>query len=114
VPGLVRLLVLVVAAMVMIAQPVTTWAAAGIKGKAPCCCPQPEKCECHDHGKGRDAPQLERCGSPDVRVVAPAVAVAVVPAPAPTLPEQRVIAAPTPSPLQLTDGHPLEPETPPF
>lgn len=110
-----RLLLPIVAALAILVQPMTTWAAAGVQGDLSCCCPDPDTCECHDHkGHGHDQPRMKRCGSGPVELVAPVVLVATAPAPVPTLIAPREIAPPTITSVAMPERHADRPEKPPI
>lgn len=108
-----RWLLPLVAALVLVGQSLTAWAAAGRFGGDECCCPQPKKCKCHDHGGGSNTPELRLCSS-DARLVAPAPLVATPPS-VPVLPCDVVVALPLPPPLPAAPADRFEPpEPPPF
>jgi hypothetical protein len=97
VPAVLRLLLSLAAALALLVQPVATWAAAGVQGDVSCCCPDPDRCDCHDH-KGQhthDGPRMKRCGNGPVKLIAPVVLIATPPAPRPALLAPRTIATPT-------------------
>ena len=110
-----RRLLPLLAVLALLGQSVTTWASAGVQGDTSCCCPDPKKCECHDHdGRSHDAPQMKRCGTDGVQVVSPVPLAAVVP-PAPVVPVAQVVAAPPArAPLVAVPDRVVHPDTPPF
>lgn len=111
---LVRLLLPIIAAVALLVQPVTTWAAAGIERELKCCCPDPDKCECHDHGKGPAAPSMRRCDTGQVKLVAPVVLTAVAPPASPAIIAARPMKAPVVVPAEPVEIFALPPEKPPF
>lgn len=114
-PAVLRSLLPIVAALAMLVQPVTTWAAAGVTGAVSCCCPEPATCECHDHhGDRHDAPRLKRCGDGAVELVAPVGLVATPPAPAPVLIAPRTLVPPTVVVAAIPEDRTDRPEPPPF
>jgi hypothetical protein len=108
-----RVLLPVIAALALLLQPVATWAAAGVERDAACCCPEPAKCDCHDHGKGHAEPQMRRCGG-EVSVVAPLLLIADVPAAAPAIAAVRPVRAPAAAPAWSVEDRAIPPEKPPF
>jgi hypothetical protein len=111
---LVRLLLPIIAALVLLVQPVATWAAAGIERDTKCCCPDPEKCDCHEHGKGPSAPSMRRCDSGQVKIVAPVLLTADVPPAAVDVVDARPAMAPVIVPAKLVEIPSIPPEKPPF
>ncbi len=110
-----RLFVPVIAALVLLLQPVATWAAAGIQRDLACCCPDPDECECHDHdGKGPSSPSMRRCDTGKLQVVAPIVLVADLPAAAPVAVDVQPVAAPAAEPVIMSKARSVPPEKPPF
>ncbi len=115
VPALLRLLLPVIAALTLLVAPVTTWAAAGVRGEATCCCPDPKTCECHDHeGKPHPTDELKRCGNADVTIVAPVLTIAITAAPAPVLVAPAAVTIAAETTVAIPDLLPTAPETPPF
>jgi hypothetical protein len=110
----VRLLLPIIAALTLLVQPVATWAAAGIERDVTCCCPDPEKCDCHEHGKGPSAPSMRRCDSGQLTIVAPVVLIADVPRAALEIVEARAAKAPVVVPAKLVPIPSIPPEKPPF
>jgi hypothetical protein len=108
-----RAVLSIVAVAILAGNAVTVFAGAGMIGDVECCCPDPDKCPCHDHDDQapREA-KLKTCSTDATLVVAtPLVAVASTTAPAiEERPAPRVVAAPEPIP----DDVPTEIETPPF
>jgi hypothetical protein len=109
-----RWLIPLVAALALVGQSVAAWAAAGTFGAAHCCCPEPQRCKCHDHGDPRNHAELRRC-SGEAERVAPAPLVAAPPPP-PVAAGEPVLAAiaPPPPPPALPARQPEPPESPPF
>jgi hypothetical protein len=110
----VRLLLPIIAALALLVQPVATWAAAGIERELKCCCPDPEKCDCHEHGKGPTSPSMRRCDSGQVKIVAPVVLTADVPAATLEIVEARPAKAPVIVPAKPLQIPAIPPEKPPF
>lgn len=109
-----RLLLPIVAALTLLAQPVTTWAGAGVVGDTACCCPDPHKCACHDRKDAdRDGPQLKRCSTGAIELVAPVVLVALAPAAPPARVVPRARTALTWVPAALPERPADRPEKPP-
>jgi hypothetical protein len=109
-----RLVLPIIAALALLVQPVATWAAAGIEREQKCCCPDPETCECHEHGKGSPAPSMRRCDSSHVKIVAPVVLTADVPAAVVDVVDARAVKAPVIVPAKLVEIPSIPPEKPPF
>jgi xanthosine utilization system XapX-like protein len=111
---LLRWLVPVVTALVLVGTAVTSWAAAG-SGKPACCCLDPAKCKCHEHGAASGATaKMKACKTGDRDHVAPMIAVAVVPAVAAVAAEAPRVVAVAEGVVGMIDGESRAPETPPF
>ncbi len=115
-PALLRLLARVITVLVMLAQPVTSIASAGLQGEVHCCCPDPALCECHDHKHAsHDAPKMRRCGDPDVnRLVAPISLAALPPPPVPMVLATDLVSALPTLIVTVPADRVLELEKPPF
>lgn len=114
VPSALRLLLPIVAALTLLAQPVVARAAAGLVGDTACCCPDPRTCDCHDHqGHGHDDQRMKRCGNDVVKLVAPVLLTALRPPAPPALVPPRRAIAPTFVPVALPERRPDRPEKPP-
>jgi hypothetical protein len=112
---LVRLLVPVIAALVLLVQPVATWAAAGVQRDLKCCCPDPDKCECHDHdGKGPSAPTMRKCDNGQMKLVTAVVLTVDVPPAAPVLVTARPVTVSYAEPVLSLEDRTIPPEKPPF
>jgi hypothetical protein len=82
-------------------------------GDTECCCPDPERCKCHDHdGDSAPSSELKRC-SGAVHLVAPIHLIAI---PAPVVPTGAPPAATAVDvlPVPISDHVPAPPEKPPF
>lgn len=78
VPGVLRWLLSIVAAIALLGTSATSFAAAGFIGDSECCCPNPDTCKCHDHDKEpAPNPTMKRCGG-EAKQVAPASVVATL------------------------------------
>jgi hypothetical protein len=76
--------------------------------------PKPSKCKCHDHDGQPKPTTLKRCGSGEVKLVAPALTVAV-PAIEPVIvDEPRLSAVSSDDPIAVPEDITYEIETPPF
>ena len=108
-----RWLLPLVAVLALLGNSVTTWAGAGMVGDTECCCPDPERCKCHDHdGEPASDAELKRCTGL-VQIVAPIHLIAIAPSLVP------VTAAPVATlvdvdPVPIPDHDPDPPEKPPF
>jgi hypothetical protein len=109
---LLRWLIAVVTVLTLAGQSVAAWAAAGVIGDAECCCPSPDRCQCHDHD-GHDEPELRRCNG-DAERVAPAPIVAVPPAAPAAGREVAVARVAPPAPPAPPEERSDPPEEPPF
>ena len=112
-PFVLRLCLPLFAALALLGQPIVSYADAGASRAARCCCPDPDKCTCHDHGGHRGETSVKRCSSGGGELVAPVVLVAVVPDVTPPRLAPLAIAPPTPVPLPLVDRRADRPEKPP-
>jgi hypothetical protein len=108
-----RWLLPLVAALALVGQSLTAWAAAGSFGDPTCCCPQPKKCKCHDHGDSKSDAELRRCTG-GAKLVAPAPLIAEPPAVPEVACEVAVARVALPPPPALSTSRPEPPEPPPF
>ena len=112
VPVWLRRVVPLVVALAMIANAAAAWAAADVRGRSYCCCPDPKACPCNDHGAPR-APELQRCGRDAIQAALPDVMPAVIPGPVRVLEAVRVVAPVMARVIVLVDGVAAPPELPP-
>jgi len=112
---LVRLLVPLIAAVVLLVQPVATWAGAGVQRALACCCPDPHTCPCHDHD-GQDAgnPTMRRCGTGSVELVAPLLLDVDLPPAAPRIAVRSAVVVAATVAIEPIDAPMPAPEPPPF
>ena len=75
-----RLLLPLLAVLALMVQSVSTWAAAGSRSDAHCCCPSKDVCKCHEHKPGPDT-SMQRCGGGEHEVL-PELAVTITVEPA--------------------------------
>ena len=109
-----RWLLPIVAALAMLGQAVTAWAASGRIGEATCCCPAPKDCKCHDHEGSGEGAELRRCTG-EAKLVAPAPLVAAPPPLVVAAADDVAAALPElPAPAALPSHRSDPPEKPPF
>lgn len=109
-----RVLLPLLAVVALLMQAPLALASAGLVGDTSCCCPDPDKCECHDHdGRAQHDAEMKRCGGGPVKVVAPILLAAVPPPARPMLLPARAIAAAVDTVVVLPEGRPERPEKPP-
>ncbi len=111
-PFVLRWVLPLLAALALLGQPIASYADAGASRAVRCCCPDPDKCTCHDHG-GHDTSSVKRCSSGGAELVTPVVLVAVVPTVAPVRLAPRAVVAPLAAPRSLVDRRADRPEKPP-
>jgi hypothetical protein len=108
-----RWLLPLVAVVALLGNAATTWAGAGMVGDTQCCCPDPERCKCHDHdGEAAPTSELKRC-SGDVQIVAPIHLIAIAPSLV-SIAAAPVATAVDVDPPPIADHVPEPPEKPPF
>lgn len=108
---LLRWLLPLVAALALVGQAATTYAAAGVVGSLHCCCPDLAHCKCsHEAPK---TPTMKSCGQGDAKLVEPAVQVATTPVIALAIAVQTTSAV-VHAPMFAPEDRPIEIEKPPF
>jgi hypothetical protein len=110
---LLRWLLPIVAALALVGQSVTTWAAAGMIGEAKCCCPSPDRCKCRDHDGSTRHTELRSCAGGGELVAR--VPLAAVPPAAPAIARAVVVSRiMPPAPPVFPEDRSAPPEKPPF
>lgn len=112
-PFVLRLLLPLLAALALLGQPIASYASAGASRASRCCCPDPDKCTCHDHGGPRGESSVKRCGSGPTDVITPVVLTALAPEVAPPRVAPRAVMAAAFVPPSLVDRRADRPEKPP-